>query len=96
MERGMRILAAGLVLGVAVVSAGCAWPERKTEAELLARSPWYAMADNNGLGEDAHQITGSRIPKSIAGDRTLKAVGSRDARDAMDTSARPLNANGTN
>jgi hypothetical protein len=92
----MRTLATGLALGVAVISAGCAWPERKTEAELLGRSPWYATAANNGLGEDAHLITGSRIPKSIAGDRTLKTVGSRDARDALDTSARPLSASGNN
>ena len=90
----MKARTAVLVLGVAVVAAGCAVPERKTDAELLARTPWYSTAANNGLGEDQHLITGSRLPKSIAGDRTLKSVGSRDARDAMDMSARPLNAGG--
>ena len=92
----MRTLTAGLALGVAMVSAGCAWPERKTESELLAGTPWYSTAANDGLGKDAHLMTGSRIPKSMAGDRTLKTVGSRDARDAMDQSARPLGAGGNN
>jgi starvation-inducible outer membrane lipoprotein len=39
---------------------------------------------------DDETQTGSRIPKKGGGDRTVKTVGSRDARDSFDNQAKPL------
>ena len=39
---------------------------------------------------DDEALTGSRIPKKGGGDRTVKTVGSRDARDSFDNQAKPL------
>ena len=39
---------------------------------------------------DDETLTGSRIPKRGGGDRTVKTVGSRDARDAFDNQANPM------
>lgn len=82
----MKTLAAAITLGLTVALAGCALPERKTEAELIAATP------QAGAAQDEHLMTGSRIPKRTSSDRTLKTVGARTVRDAMDTSPRPLSA----
>ena len=39
---------------------------------------------------DDETLTGSRIPKKGGGDRTVKTVGSRDARDAFSNQATPM------
>lgn len=87
----MKTLAAGWTLGMAAALAGCALPERKTDAELIAAAP---TANTKVAGQDEHQMTGSRIPKRTSTDRSLRTIGSRDARDAMDAAPRPLDAGG--
>ena len=89
----MKTVATGLAVGIALTLAGCAMPERKTEAELVAAAP-LGMAASNAVGQDEHQMTGSRIPKRTSTDRMLKSVGSRDARDALETAPRPMDASG--
>ena len=89
----MKTVAAALAVGMTLVLAGCAMPERKTEAELAGAAP-AGMAASNAVGQDEHQMTGSRLPKRVSTDRMLKSVGSRDARDALDSSPRPLDAGG--
>ena len=39
---------------------------------------------------DDETLTGSRIPKRGGGDRTVKTVGARDARDSFDNQAKPM------
>lgn len=39
---------------------------------------------------DEDTRTGSRIPKRGGGDRTVKTIGARDMRDAMDSQAKPF------
>lgn len=65
--------------------AGCSSPQQAGAA--APATPALAAQ------EDDHSMTGSRIPKRTSTDRMLKTVGSREARDAMDTSLRPLDAN---
>lgn len=86
----MKTLAAGVALGMAVALAGCSVPERKTDAELIAAAP----VTTNAAGQDEHQMTGSRLPKRTSTDRSLKTIGARGARDALEQVPRPLSANG--
>ena len=88
----MKTLTAGLALGMAVALAGCASPNRQADGELIAAAPASGPAANNMAGQDGHQMTGSRIPKRTSTDRTLRTVGARGARDAIDESYRPLSA----
>ena len=87
----MKTLAAGLAFGMAVALAGCAVPERKTDGELIAASSSYGT---DAVPQDEQPMTGSRLVKRTTTDRALRTVGSRDARDALDQSARPLNSSG--
>lgn len=88
----MKTVAAALAVGMTLVLAGCAMPERKTEAELAGAAPAGMAASNTA--QDEHLMTGSRLPKRVSTDRMLKSVGSRDARDALETSPRPLDSGG--
>lgn len=87
----MKTVAAGLALGMAVALAGCALPERKTDGELLAGSSASGTAAVSG---DEQPITGSRLARRTTTDRALRTVGSRDARDTLDQSVRPLSSSG--
>lgn len=91
----MKTVAAGLAVGMSVALAltGCAMPERKTEAELAGVAPPAGAAANNAAADD-HAMTGSRLQKRTTTDRMLRSVGSRDARDALETAPRPLDASG--
>ena len=88
----MKTLAAGLALGMAVALAGCASPNQQADGELIAAASARSPAANNASGEDGHQMTGSRIAKRTTTDRTLRTIGARGARDAIDESSRPLSA----
>lgn len=73
-----------LALGALAALAACSSP-----APTAPAAPGPALA----VQEDNHEMTGSRIPKRKSTDRMLKTVGAQEARDAMDTSMRPLDAN---
>lgn len=86
MHHASNILA--LAASIALLAlAGCSSPAQQTAA--AAPEAGAALAAQ----ADEHAMTGSRIPKRTSTDRMLKTVGSREARDAMDTSLRPLDAN---
>ena len=85
-----------LVLLLAAL-AGCASPPATEQAPAsppaaAAAAAAQQTAANAPLDEP---MTGSRIRKRNAdgGDRTVKTVGAQDARNALDTSVRPLNSN---
>ena len=76
-------------LGALVALVGCSSPPQPTpEAAPATAAPALAAQ------QDEHEMTGSRIPKRKSTDRMLKTVGAQDARDAMDSAMRPLDANG--
>ncbi|MFC4931666.1 hypothetical protein [Massilia sp. GCM10023247] len=87
----MKTVAAGLALGMVVALAGCAVPERKTDGELIAGS---SASGAEAVPRDEQPMTGTRLAKRTTTERALRTVGSRDARDALDQSARPLNSSG--
>lgn len=53
-------------------------------------TPAAAAAPTVASKVDDETMTGSRIPKKGGGDRTVKTVGSRDARDSFDNQAKPM------
>lgn len=71
--------------------AGCSSPPPSEQASAPATAAQQTAA-NTPLEEP---MTGSRIRKRNVdgGDRTVKTVGAQDARNALDTSVRPLNSN---
>lgn len=89
----MKTVAAALAVGLTLVLAGCAMPERKTEAELAGTAPAPGAVAGTAV-QDEHLMTGSRLPKRVSTDRMLKSVGSRDARDALENAPRPLDSSG--
>ena len=61
-----------------------------TTAPRTTPPPLPAAAPAIGATVDDETLTGSRIPKKGGGDRTVGTVGARDARDAFDNQAKPL------
>ncbi|RNF32050.1 hypothetical protein NM04_03945 [Massilia aurea] len=53
-------------------------------------TPAAAAAPAIAAKVDDETLTGSRIPKKGGGDRTVKTVGARDARDSFDNQAKPM------
>ena len=53
-------------------------------------TPAAAAAPAIAAKVDDETLTGSRIPKRGGGDRTVKTVGARDARDSFDNQAKPM------
>lgn len=53
-------------------------------------TPPQAAAPAVAAKVDDETLTGSRIPKRGGGDRTVKTVGARDARDSFDNQSKPL------
>jgi hypothetical protein len=92
MEIHMVVSKVPLVLLLAAL-AGCASPPATEQAPA---SPPAAAAQQTAANAPLDEpMTGSRIRKRNAdgGDRTVKTVGAQDARNALDTSVRPLNSN---
>lgn len=77
-------------LGALVALAGCVSAPPPATAQAAAPA---GAAPALAVQEDDHSMTGSRIPKRKSTDRMLKTVGAQDARDAMDSAMRPLDAN---
>ena len=82
-----------LALGALVALVGCGSPPQSTPQSTPAAAPAAAAPTVAAAQEDQHEMTGSRIPKRKSTDRMLKTVGAQDARDAMDSAMRPLDAN---
>jgi len=72
-----------LALGALAALLGCGSPAR----QQAAAGPALAAQD------DAHSMTGSRIPQRKSTDRMLKTVGAREVRDALDSAPRPHDSN---
>ncbi|TXF96829.1 hypothetical protein [Massilia arenae] len=53
-------------------------------------TPAAAAAPTVAAKVDDETMTGSRIPKKGGGDRTVKTIGSRDARDSFDNQTKPM------
>ncbi|MGF6274554.1 starvation-inducible outer membrane lipoprotein [Massilia sp. UYP11] len=74
------------VIGVFVLTLAACTTAPTTEQP----TPPAAAAPAIAARVDDESLTGSRIPKKGGGDRTVKTVGARDARDAFDNQAKPL------
>lgn len=88
----MHVVQKALLAACLAALAACTTPPATNQAPPPAAAA-QQTADAAPLEE---AMTGSRIRKRNAdgGDRTVKTVGSREARDALDTSMRPLNSSG--
>jgi len=77
-----------LVTAGLLALAACAAPPAPKELPPGAAGPELATA---GPAAAEEAMTGSRIPRRAGStDRSVKTVGNRDMRDALDSSARPL------
>jgi starvation-inducible outer membrane lipoprotein len=85
MEPSMQHLTLALIGAFVLTLAACTTaPTSEQPAPAAAAAPAIAAK------VDDETLTGSRIPKKGGGDRTVKTVGSRDARDAFDNQAKPM------
>ncbi|WP_137176061.1 hypothetical protein [Massilia sp. HP4] len=81
----MQHLSKALVAAFVLILAAC------TSAPTSEQpTPPAAAAPAIAARFDDETLTGSRIPKKGGGDRTVKTVGSRDARDSFDNQAKPM------
>jgi starvation-inducible outer membrane lipoprotein len=85
MENHMQHLPKALI-GVSVLTLAACTTAPATEQPAPAAAAAPAIAAK--VYDETN--TGSRIPKKGGGDRTVKTVGSRDARDSFDNQAKPL------
>jgi len=84
------VLKALMPAGLAALAA-CSTPPATQTAPAPAEA-----AQKIAAAPTEEPMTGSRIRKrnSDGGDRTVKTVGSREARDALDSAMRPLSGSG--
>jgi len=82
-----------MLAGLATLAACTTAPAGQTPPAPAEAAQKIAAAPAAPLEES---MTGSRIRKrsNDGGDRTVKTVGARDARDALDSAMRPLNGSG--
>lgn len=81
----MTHLSKALIAPLVLTLAACATAPGTEQPALPA-----AAAPAIAAKADDETLTGSRIPKRGGGDRTVKTVGSRDARDSFDNQSKPL------
>lgn len=81
----MMHLSRALIAPIVLTLAACA-----TAPGTEQPRPPAAAAPAIAAKADDETLTGSRIPKRGGGDRTVKTVGARDARDSFDNQAKPL------
>ncbi|MDY0964195.1 hypothetical protein [Massilia sp. CFBP9026] len=72
------------LIGVFVLTLAACTTAPTTDQPTPAAAPAIAAK------VDDETLTGSRIPKKGGGDRTVKTVGARDARDSFDNQAKPM------
>jgi starvation-inducible outer membrane lipoprotein len=85
MEKHMQHLPKALI-GVSVLTLAACTTAPTTDQP----APAATVAPTVAAKVDDETMTGSRIPKKGGGDRVVKTVGARDARDSFDNQAKPM------